>query len=84
MSRIDKLKNRLLSYPKDFTWDELKKFLLSIGYTEISLGKTSGSRVRFVNDDHPPIVLHKPHPKLIMKGYQLKQIVQHLSKEGLL
>jgi hypothetical protein len=84
MSRIDTLKNRLLSCPRDFTWHELKKFLLSIGYTEISLGKTSGLRVRCVNDDHPPIVLPKPHPKSIMKGYQLKQVVQHLSKEGLL
>lgn len=84
MTKIDKLKERLLNFPKDFTWDELKKVLLSLGYTESNVGKTSGSRVRFVSREHSPVLLHKPHPHPILKSYQLKQVIQHLKKEGLL
>lgn len=84
MTKIDKLKSRLLSLPKDFTWEELLKILLSFGYQESNMGKTSGSRVRFISDKHAPIILHKPHPQPVIKSYQLKQIIQHLRKEGLL
>lgn len=84
MTKIDKLKERLLSCPKDFTWDELKKFLNSLGYEESNKGKTSGSRVCFISKSTSMINLHKPHPKPIMKSYQLKQVIQHLQKERLL
>lgn len=84
MTQVDKLKERLLSCPKDFTWDELKKILNSFGYEESNKGKTSGSRVCFISKVHPMINLHKPHPKPIMKTYQLKQVIQHLQKERLL
>lgn len=50
MTKKEKLKDRLLSYPSDFTWDEVKKLLLSFGYRESNAGKTSGSRVRFISD----------------------------------
>lgn len=84
MAKIDKLKERLLSCPKDFTWDELKRILNSFGYEESNKGKTSGSRVCFISKVNSMINLHKPHPKPIMKGYQLKQVIQHLQKERLL
>lgn len=58
MTKKEKLKDRLLSYPSDFTWDELKKLLLSFGYKESNAGKTSGSRVRFISDIYSPILLH--------------------------
>lgn len=84
MTKIDKLKERLLSCPKDFTWDELKRILNSFGYVERNMGKTSGSRVRFIKKPNSVISLHKPHPKPIMKSYQVKQVIQQLQKEGLL
>jgi len=84
MTKKEKLKERLLSCPSDFTWDDLRKILLSMGYRESSVGKTSGSRVRFISDEYPPILLHKPHPKLIVKKYMLKQVIELLKKEGLL
>ncbi len=84
MTKTDKLKQRLMSCPKDFTWSELKKLLATFGYQESNVGKTSGSRVRFISDKHPPIILHKPHPKPEMKEYQLKQIIELLEREGLL
>lgn len=84
MTKKDKLKERLLSCPSDFTWAELTKLLLSLGYKESNVGKTSGSRVRFISDKHSPILLHKPHPKPVIKLYMLKQVVEQLKKEGLL
>lgn len=84
MTKKEKLKERLLNYPSDFTWDELRKLLLSYGYRESNMGKTSGSRVRFVSDRYSPIILHKPHPRPEIKMYMLKQIVEQLKKEGLL
>lgn len=51
MSEKEKLKQRLLSGPKDFSYNELKSLLNTIGYFESNKGKTSGSRVAFVNEN---------------------------------
>jgi len=45
MSKKEKLMARLLSKPKDFTFEELIVLLGCLGYTEVNIGKTSGSRV---------------------------------------
>ena len=79
-----KLIERLLLKPKDFTWSELITVLNGFGYEEIHIGKTGGSRVRFIHDRYPTIILHKPHPRPILKGYQLKDILALLQQEGLL
>jgi hypothetical protein len=84
MTKRDKLTTRLLLKPKDFTWRELVKLLNGFGYIEISGGKTGGSRVRFIHSAHPPITLHKPHPRPILKRYQLDDIINLLQQEGLL
>jgi len=55
MTKKEKLKERLLSCSSDFTWAELKSLLLSLGYRDNNVGKTSGSRVRFISDEHSPI-----------------------------
>jgi HicA toxin of bacterial toxin-antitoxin, len=60
--------------PSDFHFDELKRLLQYHGFKEVKKGRTSGSRVRFLNEENVPINLHKPHPDGIMKRYQLKQI----------
>jgi len=78
MGGIDKLTKKLLSSPKDFSWAELKRLLNVFGYKETNAGKTSGSRVRFIHKNHAPIVLHKPHPKPILKGYQIKLVAETL------
>jgi hypothetical protein len=49
MTKKDKLLERFLSMPKDFSYQELKTLLNSLGYEESNLGKTSGSRVLFLN-----------------------------------
>jgi HicA toxin of bacterial toxin-antitoxin, len=84
MSRKDKLIQRLLSRPKDFSWDELLVLLAAFRFEEVSTGKTGGSRRRFVNMDGVVITLHKPHPRNVLKAYQVDQIVDVLTQEGFL
>ena len=80
MSKIDKLIVRLLSYPKDFTYNELIKVLSSLGYIEV---QGAGSRVCFSKGDHK-IKLHKPHPGNELKTYQLDLVIEALTNKGLL
>ena len=82
MSKNEKLLKRLLSKPKDFTFDELKSLLLSLGYKENNAGKTSGSAIRFFNEKKHIIRLHKPHPSPILKGYVIDMVIKELQKEG--
>ncbi len=77
MSRKEKLIARLLSLPKDFTYDEMRTLLGYLGFEERSKGKTSGSRVEYVKQEIT-ILLHKPHPNNQLKPYQVKQIVNEL------
>ena len=78
MNRKEKLIARFLSMPSDFQYDEMVKLLGIFDFEEIKKGKTSGSRVKFMNPAGVPIMLHKPHPSRIMKHYQLKQIKEVL------
>lgn len=84
MSKREKLIQRFLSKPTDFSWAELKSLLEGFGYSLESGGKTGGSRVKFLHAQHPPVILHKPHPTPILKRYQVEQIAEFLKKEGLL
>lgn len=84
VGRKEKLIARLLSKPRDFTFDEMETLLGFMSYTRQSKGRTSGSRVIFVSDAHPPILMHKPHPRRELKEYQVKQLLEMLEQEGLL
>lgn len=83
MTKLEKLIDRFLSKPTDFSWQELVKLLNGFGYTQISTGKTAGSRARFIHPEYPPIILHKPHPKPILKRYQIINIIELLQQEEL-
>ena len=62
MSAKDKLIERFRQLPKDFTFDELKRLLAGYGFEMSNKGKTSGSRVRFQNNELKVIIdIHKPH-----------------------
>lgn len=78
MSKKDKLLKRFVSLPNDFHYDEMAKLLGYYQFFEVKKGKTSGSRVKFQNQDGIPIIMHKPHPSGIMKKYQLKQVKEIL------
>ncbi len=85
MSKFEKLRERFLSRPKNFTYNDLVKLLSYYGYEEVKLGKTSGSRVCFVHSDSRHIIrLHKPHPNKELKRYQIDQIINELEKKDIL
>jgi len=84
MTRKEKLLKRFLARPKDFTWDELVVLLSIFHFSEVSTGKTGGSRRRFINEDGLVISLHKPHPRNVLKKYQIEQVTNILEEEGLI
>lgn len=84
MSRLEKEIERLKSKPKDYTFDEAKSLLNKLGFFEYNKGRTSGSRVEFIKNGEVEIELHKPHPKNIIKPYQIKIIIKKLKDGGLI
>ncbi len=85
MGTKEKLIERILSRPKDFTYDEAKRLFSIFGYVESNKGATSGSRAEFVSPDgKAPFILHKPHPGSILKSYVIKGMVEHIEKNNLI
>ncbi len=84
LGQKEKLIARLKSKPRDFTFDEAETLLRCLDYRISNKGRTSGSRVMFVSEAHPPILLHKPHPRKELLSYQVKQLIEVLEQEGLL
>jgi hypothetical protein len=83
VSKVEKLIRKLISRNKNFTYSELKSLLSSFGYEEQQKGKTSGSRVAFINKINKNIIrLHKPHPGDELKLYQIDLIIKELSDQG--
>ena len=83
MGKKAKLSERLLSKPKDFTFEELTALLGQFGYYLVRGGKTGGSRVTFSNGDDY-IRLHKPHPRNILKPYQILDVISALKERKLI
>ena len=82
MGTFEKLLERFLARPKDFTYDELKKLLRKLGYSESTKGKTSGSRVAFIDQKTKNIIrVHKPHPGNILKEYIIKEVIKSLQDQ---
>ena len=83
MSQKDKLIERLLRKPKDFTFDEMVSLLSYFGYN-LKQGGT-GSGVKFARDNSNEVInFHRPHPNGILKRYVLDQIIEKLRKDDLL
>jgi len=85
MGKADKLIQRFLSKPKNFSYKELRRLLNYFDYQEAKTGKTSGSRSAFINQKTKHIIrLHKPHPNPELKRYQINLIEEELKKTGVL
>lgn len=82
MSKAQKLRQRLLSIPVDFTWDELVAVLKGLGFKEIT--NTGSSRRCFIKETSgQKIFLHEPHPQNTVKKYALREVVASLSNFGI-
>ena len=85
MSQKEKLISKLISGAKDFTFIELSTLLNCFGYTLTNKGKTSGSRVMFTHKERASIIIiHKPHGRKELLNYQMKQVIDVLTREGFL
>jgi len=85
VSQKEKLLDRLLKKPRDFTYEEVKTILNRFGYKEDNRGRTSGSRVAFVNAKTKHIIrLHKPHPENVLKLYQINELIETLRNQGVI
>lgn len=85
MSKKEKLLQRFLNQPKDFTFDELISLLGYFGFTSNNKGKTSGSRIEFENIELGlKYLAHKPHPEKVIKAYVIKQVKEFLTENKLL
>ena len=81
MSKNQKLLTKLKRRPKDFTYNEIKVLLESIGCVEDVKGKTSGSRVAFIHQRTGKIFrLHKPHPGNQLKMYQIDEAIKYVNE----
>lgn len=83
MGKKDKLIARLMSKPRDFTFDEAKAILELFGYIESNAGRTSGSRVCFTKGQKV-FRMHKPHPRKELLYYQVIELIDELKEEGVL
>ena len=59
MSRLEKEIERLKSKQKDYTYDEAKSLLNKLGFYVYNKGKTSESRVEFINEKNHVGLWHK-------------------------
>ena len=84
MGTKEKLIARFSTLPSDFTSEEMKRMLAVFGYVPDNKGRTSGSRVIYKGEGLKPIMLHKPHPGNLIKGYVMKQVYDFLKNEGLI
>ena len=85
MGQKEKLILKLKSNPKTFTFDDAEALLGYFSYRRSNKGRTSGSRVMFISDEHATkILLHKPHPRKELLEYQIKQLIEQLEQEGLI
>lgn len=82
MSRREKAILRLLSKPKDFTWEELVTVMTASGY---ELKTTGGSGRKFIHTKTgSTMFIHQPHPSNVLKAYQVKEAIEELMESGCL
>ena len=83
MSRKDKLLEKLLQKPKDFTFDEMESLLSYLGYELKQGGTRSGEK--FIKDGSNEVInLHRSDPNGTLKCYILDQVIEKLRKDGVL
>jgi hypothetical protein len=79
MSKHQKLREKLLKLPRNFTYKEIVTLLRGYGYKEEERRRSAGSAVIFYNKPlNDKIMFHKPHPGNELKRYILEMIIEKL------
>ena len=79
MGKREKLKTRLDSFPKNFTWDELVSLLNYYGFEQFNAKRGSGRK--FYNSNTGTLIsCHEPHPDNIVKKYVLEDVKHKLDE----
>jgi len=74
MGTKEKLIKRFKRQPKDFTFNELIHLFQVLGFEISQKGKTSGSRVEFINNEKElSYGAHKPHSDSVIKSYVMNR-----------
>jgi len=85
MSKYDEVLWKLLNRSSTITYQEIEYLLGKLGYKETQKGKTSGSKVAFINfEDKHIIRLHKPQPGNELKYYVKREIISELKDKKLI
>jgi len=85
MGRHEKLIQKLIKLPKNFTYDELITLMKGFGYVATERGRSSGSAVMFYNAKlNDKIMFHKPHPAKEIKRYILEMVIEKLKTTKML
>lgn len=85
MGTKEKLIERFKRSPKDFTFNELVRLFQVLGFEVSHKGKTSGSRIEFINSEKAlSYGAHKPHPDSAIKSYAMKQVLEFLTSNKLI
>lgn len=85
MSKHEKLRQKLLRTPVNFTYHEMVTLLKGYGYSPEDRGLSSGSAVMFYNEETgDKIMFHKPHPEKELKKYILNMIIGKLKNNKIL
>ena len=85
MSKKEKLLTKLMDNSQSMTFDEAETLLGFFDFYKDNKGKTSGSRVVFVNrNTNTKILLHRPHPRKELLSYQKKLLKDFILQEGAL
>jgi hypothetical protein len=85
MGTKEKLVERFIRQPKDFTFNELTRLFQILGFEMSQKGKTSGSRIEFFNEEKGlSYGAHKPHPDSSIKSYVMKQVLEFLTSNKII
>jgi len=85
MGTKEKLIERFKRQPKDFSFNELTCLFQVLGFEISQKGKTSGSRVEFLNNEKElSNGAHKSHPDSATKSYVMKQVLEFLLSNKLI
>ena len=82
MSVKDKMVNRLLSMPSDYTFIELCGLASKLGCSISQDG--NGSRCSIVCNSGAKLCFHKPHGYGYFKKYAIKDFINFFQSEGLI